>query len=895
MWFTGKGTMRAAASALALLVTAAAFPFAAIEPAKTEALVTDEAGDYDNFAKALQYSLYFYDGNMCGPDVEANNRFQWRCNCHTYDAAVPLKPMDMDEDIGKRTGTNLSASFISKYSDILSTGTEPNTVDVSGGFHDAGDHVKFGLPEAYSGSTISWGYYEFRDAYEETGQAKHVETIIRYFCDYFMRCTFRDENGDVVAFCYQVGDGDVDHAFWQLPQNDTMVRTAWFATADNPTTCNVSNTAACLAINYLNFKDSDPEYAEKCLDYAKALFNFATDNPKDIADTEQGPKSYYVSTKWEDDYCFASCWLYLITGEKKYIDYVLPILDYYASPSYVYCWNDMWNGVNLLLGIISDTYKSEENYTEAENPNGLTDLAMDYCKAKGKITQGAAWEVIDFWGECAKGYVGYMNGKIGTITPQGYFWLNTWGSCRYNTAAQFTMLVYDKYNKGKDKYTEDAHVALPDYSFSEWAKGQMEYILGKNDITFLETLPQSDSKSEDEVLKREGAEHGSRCFLVGYDENSACNPHHRAASGLTKCEDRDQQLYVLFGALCGGPDANDGHNDLTKDWIYNEVTIDYNAACPGAAAGLYLKYKDQYPQAVTPDFPPENDGGRGASGDSSEGSGAKAIWVESCGIDDLKPLDTETNTKPGVTKVSMMVKSNMGKSPENLTVRYYFDISEVKNFSLIESKILYDQVRTEAAPNYATITDPIKWDRDSKYGYVELNWGDYNVVNCGKKVQIVVGFYYGDTWDPENDPSHKELKVFEEDAAFFATGNEVRNDYICVYSDGVLIGGIEPDGSVPAVPDESTAVSSTSASKTTATSSTASTSSKIEKGLKGDTDCNGIVELRDAVMLAKASAGIDVGLSTSGKTNADINGDGVLNSTDLKKLLAYLSGAETKL
>ena len=324
MGFRKKHTLKAAAALLSAVLTCTALPAADLVSKPAEALVTDKGGDYDNFAKALQYSLYFYDANMCGPDVEDNNLFSWRANCHTYDAKVPLKPME-GEDLTKTVGTNLSADFIKKNYDILNTGTEDGTIDVSGGFHDAGDHVKFGLPEAYSGTTVSWGYYEFREAYEETGQAKHAETIIRYFCDYFMRCTFRDKNGDVVCFCYQVGDGDVDHSYWNLPQNDTMVRTAWFATPDNPTTCNITNTAACLAINYLNFKESDPTYAEKCLDYAKALFEFADKNDKAAAVSEEGPKGYYKSQKWEDDYCFAACWLYIITGDKSYINKVLPI------------------------------------------------------------------------------------------------------------------------------------------------------------------------------------------------------------------------------------------------------------------------------------------------------------------------------------------------------------------------------------------------------------------------------------------------------------------------------------------------------------------------------------------------------------------------------------------
>lgn len=847
MRFLKNRSARILAASLSVLTAVSSIPFTA------SALVTDEPGDYDNFAKALQYSLYFYDGNMCGDQVEANNRFAWRANCHTYDTAVPLKP------ISDYVGCNLSESFIKEYYDILNTGTEEGTVDVAGGFHDAGDHVKFGLPEAYSGSTISWGYYEFRDAYEETEQAEHVETIIRYFCDYFMKCTFRDKDGKVVAFCYQVGDGDIDHSYWQLPQNDTMGRPAWFATSENPTTCNVAETAACLAINYLNFKESDPTYAAKCLDYAKALYDFTNENPKKIADTEQGPKAYYGSSKWEDDYCFAALWLYLITEDDSYLQDMLPVYDFYAPPGYVYCWNDVWNGVGLLMGRISETYKSGKTYTEAENPLGQCDLAIEYMKAAGKNP----YEEISFWGQCAKAYNGYMKGSPGTITPQGYFWLNTWGSCRYNTAVQMCMLIYDKYTGGKDYY-EPSH---KEYFFTEWAKDQMEYILGNNNIT----------------AKEPGGVSGPRCFIVGFDSSSAKNPHHRAASGLTKCEDTDQQLYVLFGALAGGPDADDCHNDETKDWIYNEVTIDYNAACPGAAAGLYLAYKDQYKQAITPNFPPVDDGGRAAKlgGENGEGGGT-ATWVEACGIDDINA------EKAGVTKVSLMVKSSAAKAPADLKVRYYFDVSEVSDFSKIESSILYDQVSAEAAPAKAILSAPKKWDKDSKIAYVEMTFDDYNFANCGKKVQFKIGFYYGDIWDPTNDPSYKDLKIYTEDDAFFGTGNEVRNDHICVYDGDTLIGGIEPDGTEPVV---------TTKASTTTTTTTTTTTSTIDNGsgsdnnaLYGDVNCDDVIDISDVILLSRYAAEDKAAVLTAqGKINADCNHDGKYNAADTTLVIRFIA------
>ena len=48
-------------------------------------------------------------------------------------------------------------------------------------------------------------------------------------------------------------------------------------------------------------------------------------------------------------------------------------------------------------------------------------------------------------------------------------------------------------------------------------------------------------------------------------------------------------------------------------------------------------------------------------------------------------------------------------------------------------------------------------------------------------------------WDPSDDWSHQDLAIATD--AF--TGVTEETPYICVYSDGKLVGGIEPDGSTP--------------------------------------------------------------------------------------------------
>lgn len=769
--------------------------FAASELEKS--LANDSGLDID-FARALQYSIYFYDANMCGTGVSENNRYAWRGDCHTYDAQVPLKPME------DNVGTNLSQSFIDKYASVLDPDGD-GYVDVAGGFHDAGDHVKFGMPENYAASTVGWGYYEFRDAYVKTGQDDHIETILRYFNDYLMKCTFLDDNGEVVAHCYQVGDGDIDHAYWNSPEVDKMARPAFFLTGDKPQTDYVASAAASLAINYLNFKDTDEEYAEKSLKYATALFDFAMSHEKELSDNGDGPKAYYNSSKWEDDYCWAAAWLYKITGDHKYLEEIFPNYDYYAAPCYVYCWNDMWGGVQCILGEISMDKPAKEG------EHVYPDFIEEFKVAAGK----SPYEEMNCWASVAKAVDTYMTGGVGTITPAGYFWLNTWGSARYNTAAQLIALVYDKYNNnGPGKY-------------SEWAKGQMEYLMGKNPM--------------------------ERSYIVGYNENSVKYPHHRAASGLTKCEDPDPHRYVLYGALAGGPDADDKHNDITSDWIYNEVTIDYNAAFVGASAGLYEFFGTDDMKPTT-DFPPTPES-------IGEEGGGNDYWVNACGIDDLNADGA------GVTKVSFMVMTNSTKTADKTSVRYYFNSKEISNVDNVKASELYDQSATEAGDMGADgiISGPYKYDKLADTYYVEIAWDGYNIANSGKKYQFTVGLYYGDKWDPSNDWSYDGLKMFEEDDAFFGTGNEVRTDNICVYNDGVLVGGIEPDGTKPVQPEKPT-------TEPTTEPTTKPTQSDI---VYGDANCDGKVDISDAVLVkCYLINSKKYSLTESGLANADVQGTG---------------------
>ena len=138
-----------------------------------------------NFAEALQKSIYFYDAEMCGTGI-TGGELMWRGDCHLSDTAIPLE--------------GVMAELAAMYPLNIDPDGD-GTVDVSGGYHDAGDHVKFGLPQTYASQTLEWGLYEFREAFEETGQLEHMQAVLRRFSDYYLKSTFWDYDGNVVAFC----------------------------------------------------------------------------------------------------------------------------------------------------------------------------------------------------------------------------------------------------------------------------------------------------------------------------------------------------------------------------------------------------------------------------------------------------------------------------------------------------------------------------------------------------------------------------------------------------------------------------------------------------------------------------------------------------------------------
>jgi len=850
-------------------------------------LDTENPNNYDNFAQALQLALCFYDANKCGDEVADDGYYSWRGNCHVKDANIPLVHMETggssgkaSEDSGKGdggasaaeglyVGTNMSDEFIKENIEYLDPDGD-GCVNLTGGWHDAGDHVKFGLPGSYSASTVGWGYYEFRDSYIETGLQKHVEDELRWINDYFLKATFLDENDKVVAYCYQVGEGNNDHNYWCAPElqvDGTFVassscavkRLAYFATTETPASDQCAGASASLAINYLNFKDTDPEYAEECLKYALALYDFAVETHADLGDKSLTVTSlgydggFYTSSYDYDELAWAAVWLYYCTENYDYIDDIISVDETVTGEMgahpytgymrriisdtgncwqniWVHCWDTIWGGVFAKLAPITNIsrdwyiFRWNLEYWSGMTPADAAEAEFDVPVTAHKYfgqddviwnTKITAKEIAD---------LPETDGTWLAKTPAGFAMLNDYGSARYNTAAGMCAMVYAK--------------ETGDMTFAEWAKGQMEYILGDNPMGY--------------------------AYEVGYENSYATFPHHRAAHcSPTQAMNNPEtyQVHTLYGALVGGPDAKDYHHDETKDYIYNEVTDDYNAAFTGALAGLYHYYGAEGKELADKNYIIED------FNMSENKPGAKD---DSLGIYVTAGKAQETDAGLQVKLVIHNETTNPPKFESDMRVRYYFNISEQleagEDISFIETRIDYDQEKSFTdGKNEAHISEPVKYDDNGTY-YIEISW-----INCDFYGSRVYQFgllnkmnpeTFDTVWDSTNDYSYSDLISFEDDNDAAAL-----TDKVTAYVDGELIWGVEPDGTTPKTTDNTE-----------------------DKTLYGDANCDGNVDISDAVLIKCFLINSKkYSLSAQGKKNADVQGNGNgINAQDAVAIQKYI-------
>lgn len=467
-----------------------------------------------NYGEALQKSIYFYEAQQSG-QLPAWNRVPWRGDSTINDGA----------NVG---------------------------VDLSGGWYDAGDHVKFGLPMATAATLLAWGAIESPDGYTQSGQMVHIKNNLRFIADYFVAAHPQPN-----VFYAQVGTGTDDHSWWgpaevlELQNSAAANRPAYAVTTSCPGSDVAGETAAALAAISIVFKNDDPAYSATLETHARDLHNFAMSYRGKYSDCITDAQRFYNSwSGYHDELAWSSAWLYKATGEQAFLT------D--AETEYAYLGNEGSSNVKSYSWTHVWDNKAYGTYVLMAQ---LTDEAQYKADAE-------RW--LDYW---TTGYNGYRV----NYTSGGFAQADQWGATRYAANTSFLALVYSDYLNSVSPGNNRIQ------TYYDFAVGQMEYIMGDNPM--------------------------GHAYQVGIDAYGPVNPHHRTSHGSwnNDISAPSDNRHLLIGALVGGPGNGDSYVDDRGDHVSNEVAVDYNAGFTSALARLYEDFggspipESQFPPAEVQD------------------------------------------------------------------------------------------------------------------------------------------------------------------------------------------------------------------------------------------------------------------------------------------------------
>ncbi|CAL4885282.1 unnamed protein product [Urochloa decumbens] len=442
-------------------------------------------------------------------------------------------------------------------------------VDLVGGYYDAGDHVKFGLPMAFTVTMLSWSLIEYGGDVAAAGELGHALEAIKWGTDYFIKAHTKPDE-----LWAEVGDGDTDHYCWQRPEDMTTSRQAYKVDREHPGSDVAGETAAAMAAASMVFRDSNPHYAHLLLHHAQQLFEFADKYRGKYDSSIAEVKSYYASVSgYKDELLWAALWLHRATGRADYLDYVVDNADSFGGTGWAineFSWDVKYAGVQILATrLLLRGEHAERHRSTLEQYRAKAEHYV--CACLGRNADGGADANVE-------------------RSPGGMLYIRQWNNMQYVTSAAFLLSAYSDYLAGTGAAVSCGRggeaVSVSAEEVFALARAQVDYVLGTN--------PRGVS------------------YLVGYGSKYPNRVHHRAASivpykhskefiGCTQGFDhwfgrRSSNPNVLVGAIVGGPDRRDRFRDNRENYMQTEACT-YNTA---PMVGMFAKLHRMARQAPAP-------------------------------------------------------------------------------------------------------------------------------------------------------------------------------------------------------------------------------------------------------------------------------------------------------
>ncbi|PON36137.1 Glycoside hydrolase [Parasponia andersonii] len=454
-----------------------------------------------NYRDALAKSLLFFQGQRSGR-LPATQQINWRTSSGLYDGRLA-------------------------------------NVELTGGYYDAGDNVKFNFPMAFTTTVLSWGTLEYGKRMGP--QLQSARAAIRWATDYLLKCATATPGRLYVG----VGDPNVDHKCWERPEDMDTARSVYSVSPSNPGSDVAGETAAALAAASLVFRKVDPQYSRLLLSTARNVLRFAIQYRGAYSDSlGSAVCPFYCSySGYKDELLWGAAWLFRATNDVFYFNLVKSLGA--GDSTDIFSWDNKYAGAYVLLS--RRAFLNKDKNFEQYKQQAEQFMCRILPNSPSSSTQ-------------------YTQGGLMYKLPES--------NLQYVTAITFLLSTYSKYMAATRQTFNCGNLFVTSSTLRNLAKKQVDYILGVNPLKM--------------------------SYMVGYGPYYPKRIHHRGSSlpSLARhpqsfgCEGGFQPFYysanpnpnILIGAVVGGPNQNDGFSDDRTDYSHSEPATYINAAIVGPLA-----------------------------------------------------------------------------------------------------------------------------------------------------------------------------------------------------------------------------------------------------------------------------------------------------------------------
>ncbi|CAO3631798.1 unnamed protein product [Cunninghamella blakesleeana] len=268
---------------------------------------------------------------------------------------------------------------------------------------------------------------------------------------------------------------------------------------------------------------NDSSYADTLLSAAQSVYALAETKPFQVySNSVPAADGLYQTNNFTGQLVYGALWLYKATGNTTYRD---KASNYYDT---------------FTLGAVP---VSPMDWSDPTGSVHILGVEVDQSNTK-YTTNAKKW--LDTM-------ISGSNGSPCTYTNGGLLWCEGYSNSNSMVPLQDTSLLALLYSRLDPSNSQ---------KYVDFATKQLNYMLGDN---YMKTP-----------------------YVVGVHPNAPANPHSSTASGGTDINNINtsppKELYVLYGAVVGGPNKEDIFYDERNDWTQTEVALDYNAPFQGLVA-----------------------------------------------------------------------------------------------------------------------------------------------------------------------------------------------------------------------------------------------------------------------------------------------------------------------